>query len=291
MESIERKTLTQDEMIMELLQLLKQNNMQQESKDTYELCAYIDSLEKKLDSMTTELVNMQNRIDELQESQISKAIQARMAEAKERITVQCNEIKVKIIQTKEAVCEKAQDIVFDVKIRGMVALNRVSEILKVRDNLSSIRQKVKEAKKNVTNEINKIKAVGESIREANQLIANAVRVYVEKPEVDYSRQERKVFKTDIVAAPWKAMEKLLGSAELHLDGAIDKVDNLALDVELSRNEEIKVDMSVNDTMVVTVGENERVYGAELFEEYQKNKGEVRDNPEIKVQEHKESMKR
>ncbi len=84
MEMIERKALTQDEMIMELLQLLKQNNMQQESKDTYELCAYIDSLEKKLDSMTTELVNMQNRIDELQESQISKAIQARMAEAKER---------------------------------------------------------------------------------------------------------------------------------------------------------------------------------------------------------------
>ena len=28
------------------------------------------------------------------------------------------------------------------------------------------------------------------------------------------------------------MEKLLDSAELHLDGAIDKVDNLALDVEL-----------------------------------------------------------
>lgn len=30
METIERKALTQDEMIMELLQLLKQNNMQQE---------------------------------------------------------------------------------------------------------------------------------------------------------------------------------------------------------------------------------------------------------------------
>jgi predicted nucleotidyltransferase len=291
METIERKALTQDEMIMELLQLLKQNNMQQESKDTYELCAYIDSLEKKLDSMTTELVNMQNRIDELQESQISKAIQARMAEAKERITVQCKEIKVKIIQTKEAVREKAQNIVSDVKIRGMVALNRVSEILKVRDNLSVIRQKVREAKKNVTHEINKIKAVGESIREANQIIANAVRKYAEKPEVDYSKQERTVFKTDIVAAPWKAIEKLRNSAELHLDGAIDKVDNLALDVELSRNEEIKVGMCVNDSMVVTVGEKEHVYGAELFEEYQENQSEAKDSPKLKFQECKHSIKR
>lgn len=174
---------------------------------------------------------------------------------------------------KEEVKEKAQDIVSDVKIRGLVALGRVSEILKVKDNLVTIRGKVKEAKQSVILEINKIKAVGESVREANQLIANAVRVYAEKPEVDYSQQERTVFKTDIVAAPWKAMENLLHSAELRLDGAIDKVDNLALDVELSRNEEVQVDMRVNDTMVVTVGENERVYGADLFEEYQqKNEG-------------------
>ena len=273
METIERKALTQDEMIMELLQLLKQNNMQQESKDTYELCAYIDSLEKKLDSMTVELVNMQKRIDDLQEGQISKMIHARMVEAKERLTTQCTEIKVKIIHVKEEVKERAHDIVSDVKIRGLVALGRVSEFFKVRDHLSMIRQTVRETKMSVTHEINKIKAVGESIREANQMIANAVRVYAEKPEVDYSQQERTVFKTDIVAAPWKAMENLLHSAELHLDGAIDKVDNLALDVELSRNEEIQVDMRMNDTMVVTVEENERVYGADLFEEFQqKNEG-------------------
>ena len=291
METIERKALTQDEMIMELLQLLKQNHMQQEAKDTYELCSYIDSLEKKLDSMTAELVNMQNRIDELQESQISKMIHARMVEAKERLTAQCTEIKVKIIHVKEGVKEKAHDIVSDVKLRGLVALNRVSEILKVKDNLVTIRGKVKEVKQSVIHEINKIKAVGESVREANQLIANAVRVYAEKPEVDYSQQERTVFKTDIVAAPWKAMEKLLHSAELHLDGAIDKVDNLALDVELSRNEEMQIDMRVNDTMVVTVGENERVYGADLFEEYQQKNEGVMDQQQPVVRESKEIGRR
>ncbi len=50
MDSVEKSTLLSDEMIMELLELLKQNSMPQEANHTFELCAYIDSLEKKLDA-------------------------------------------------------------------------------------------------------------------------------------------------------------------------------------------------------------------------------------------------
>jgi len=39
-------TMTQDQIILELIKLLKQNNMYQEANYTVELCTYVDSLEK-----------------------------------------------------------------------------------------------------------------------------------------------------------------------------------------------------------------------------------------------------
>ena len=55
-------TMTQDEIILELIKLLKQNNMPQEANHTFELCTYVDSLEKKLDSMTEELTNVKQQL-------------------------------------------------------------------------------------------------------------------------------------------------------------------------------------------------------------------------------------
>ena len=55
MEAVEKSTLLKDEMIMELFELFKQNSMPKEANHTFELCAYIDSLEKKLDSMTEQM--------------------------------------------------------------------------------------------------------------------------------------------------------------------------------------------------------------------------------------------
>mgnify|MGYP002619309813 FL=1 len=61
------KTLTNEEVIRELLELLKQNAMKEQANDVFEICSYVDGLEKKIDSMTEELTNMQNQIKEMQE--------------------------------------------------------------------------------------------------------------------------------------------------------------------------------------------------------------------------------
>ena len=61
------KTLTNEEVIRELLDLLKKNAMKEQANDVFEICSYVDGLEKKIDSMTEELTNMQNQIKEMQE--------------------------------------------------------------------------------------------------------------------------------------------------------------------------------------------------------------------------------
>ena len=44
------------------LDLLKKNAMKEQANDVFEICSYVDGLEKKIDSMTEELTNMQNQI-------------------------------------------------------------------------------------------------------------------------------------------------------------------------------------------------------------------------------------
>ena len=61
------KTLTNEEVIRELLELLKQNSMNEQANDVFEICSYVGGLEKKIDSMTEELTNMQKQIKEMQE--------------------------------------------------------------------------------------------------------------------------------------------------------------------------------------------------------------------------------
>lgn len=51
------KTLTNEEVIRELLELLKKNAMKEQANDVFEICSYVDVLEKKIDSMTEELTN------------------------------------------------------------------------------------------------------------------------------------------------------------------------------------------------------------------------------------------
>ena len=43
------KTLTNEEVIRELLDLLKKNAMKEQANDVFEICSYVDGLEKKIE--------------------------------------------------------------------------------------------------------------------------------------------------------------------------------------------------------------------------------------------------
>ena len=61
----------------------------------------------------------------------------------------------------------------------------------------------------------------------------------DKPEVDYSQKEQKHLITKAVLAPMKAVKKMLVSMELHLDASIDKLDNLAMNVQLDKEKHME----------------------------------------------------
>ena len=94
------KTLTNEEVIRELLDLLKKNAMKEQANDVFEICSYVDGLEKKIDSMTEELTNMQNQIKEMQEDTLFNNAKKALSEAQERLNVRCEQIKSQVLEVK-----------------------------------------------------------------------------------------------------------------------------------------------------------------------------------------------
>ena len=57
--------------------------------------------------------------------------------------------------------------------------------------------------------------------------------------MDYSQKEQKHPITKAVLAPMKAVKKMLVSMEIHLDASIDKLDNLAMNVQLDKEKHME----------------------------------------------------
>ena len=233
------KTLTNEEVIRELLELLKKNAMKEQANDVFEICSYVDGLEKKIDSMTEELTNMQNQIKEMQEDTLVNNAKKALSEAQERLNVRCEQIKSQVLEVKAQVKSTAKSIVDEAKAKGRAALYRVSEFLEIKKRLLDIRENVRGAIKTTDKDIAKTALLAKGFREAGQTAANAFRTFADKPEVDYSRKEQKHPITKAVLAPMKAVKKILVSMELHLDASIDKLDNLDMNVQLDKEKHME----------------------------------------------------
>ena len=228
------KTLTNEEVIRELLELLKKNAMKEQANDVFEICSYVDGLEKKIDSMTEELTNMQNQIKEMQEDTLVNNAKKALSEAQERLNARCEQIKSQVLEVKAQVKSTAKSIVDEAKAKGRTALYRVSEFLGIKKRLLDIRENVRGTIKTTDKDIAKTALLAKGFREAGQTAANAFRTFADKPEVDYSQKEQKHPISKAVLAPMKAVRKLFVSMELHLDASIDKLDNLAMNVQLDK---------------------------------------------------------
>lgn len=125
--------------------------MSKEANHTFELCAYIDSLERKLDSMT-------GRIDGCKATTEGHAggytilnnLKAQVQVATDRLQERCNIMKEQLFVVKDNIKSKASEIVVESKKKGKAVLNKISELFDVKDKLMGIREHVKESQKEVS---------------------------------------------------------------------------------------------------------------------------------------------
>ena len=201
------KTLTNEEVIRELLELLKKNAMKEQANDVFEICSYVDGLEKKIDSMTEELTNMQKQIKEMQEDTLVNNAKKALSEAQQRLNDRCEQIKSQVFEVKSQVKATAKSIVSEAKVKGRAALYRVSEFLGIKNKLLTVRENVRSAIKETDRNIARTALLGKGLREAGQTAVNAFRTFADKPEVNFLQKEQKHMITKAVLASYGMQEK------------------------------------------------------------------------------------
>lgn len=273
MEMTANVELAKEKNLMELLDLLRKNNMKEAANSIFEMAVYVDVMEKKMDSVLKELVTVKDQLHKMEEREAEKGLKQSLKRAVNKLEQDCKAMKEKLFEVKAEIKVKAGEIVTAAKQKGKAALNRVAEFLGIRKKLEGIRQNVQESIADVDKSIGKIDAFGIGMREAGQKIANTFRTFADKPEKEYG--EKKFSKTELIKKPFQAKRKLLSSILNCADAAIEKTEQLAADVKKYQTDKAEWEMgsvvsieAVNPVELAVVAEQEFQYGAEAFEAHQ-----------------------
>lgn len=278
MEMTANVELTKEKNLMELLDLLRNNNMKEAANSIFEMAAYVDVMEKKMDSVLEELVTVKDQLHKMEEREAEKGLKQTIKRAVSKLEQDCKAMKEKLFEVKTEIKAKAGEIVTVAKQKGKAALNKVAEFLGIKRKLEGIRQNVQESIADVDKSIGKIDAFGRGMREAGQKIANTFRTFADKPEKEYG--EKKFSKTELIKKPFQAKRKLLSGILNCADAAIQKTEQLAADVKKYQTDKAEREMgsvdsmeAVNPAELAMVAEPEFQYGAEAFEAYERGNKE------------------
>ena len=273
MEMTANVELTKEKNLMELLDLLRKNNMKEAANSIFEMAAYVDVMEKKMDSVLDELTTVKNQLHKMEEREAEKGLKQSLKRAVNKLEQDCKAMKEKLFEVKAEIKAKAGEIVTAAKQKGKAALNKVAEFLGIKKKLEGIRQNVQESIADVDKSIGKMDAFGMGMREAGQKIANTFRTFADKPEKEYG--EKKFSKTELIKKPFQAKRKLLSGILNCADAAIEKTEQLAADVKQYQTDKAEREMgsvdsmeAVNPVELAMVAEPEFQYGAEAFEAHQ-----------------------
>ncbi|MBD5543073.1 MAG: hypothetical protein HDR01_02200 [Lachnospiraceae bacterium] len=274
MEMTENVELTKEKNLTELIDLLRKNNMQEAANNIFEMAAYVDVMENKMNTVLEELTAVKDQLHRMEEREAEKGLKQTLKRAVNKLEEDCQAMKEKLLEVKAEIKAKAGEIVTAAKQKGKAALNRVSEFLGVKKMLQDFRWNVQESIDDVDKSIGKIDAFGKGMREAGQKIANTFRTFADKPEKEYG--EKKFSKTELIKKPFKAKRKLLSGILNCADAAIEKTEQLAADVKQYQTDKAERETgsignmeAVNPAELARVAEPEFQYGAEAFEAHQK----------------------
>ena len=144
--------------MQELITLLRENNMKCETNDTFDICNYIDGLQDKISGMQIELDNMQQQLKQMEKDKLVNKLKAQLSKAQTKVSNTFGQIKTEFFIIKNSIKSKASNIVCDFKKKGRSALNKIYEVFDVKDQLVSMRVKVKESQEDVAHVRDKIDA-------------------------------------------------------------------------------------------------------------------------------------
>lgn len=272
--------ITKDEIITQLIALLRENDRTKQASEIFELAVYVDMLGNKLEQMSQELAAMHSEIQAMKDNQSPRNIRDVLSDIAVKAQNRIDDMKQILGEIKTDMKNKATEIVTEVKSRGKEVLSKVTEFFGVKQKLENIRDKIRGGISETNETLARIDGFAEGMTASNDMFVNSFRVLMGKDQKNYKDNMFVKIDSSVLKGPWEWQKKVYQSLEHHIDVAIDKVDSL----EMNDHEQIKDsvrDYNSEPTVsgygtVSMVSEEKYEYGAEAFEAFMAK----RENTEI-----------
>lgn len=304
-----------DRNVVELIELLKKNQMEREAANVADLVSYIDVLTRKLEMMNNQLDEMRKEVSDVRKTQ-DRTVEVKLIRAEDRITDSITRLSAYMIEqtqhridslkksvhaVKKFIVSKSKEIVADFKKIGKRALYNVAELLKTRHVLGGMKNSVEIGILETNDIISRIDDFGKDMREAKRAVRearqekrNALRSFMGKDQKEYDNTEKvkKFSKTELAKKPWHWQRGVYESIKHFLESSLEKLDSLESAVRDSMAKEQNFEINerifsgMDKMLFPVVAESEKKYGADSFEEYMKNDGEIEKTPVVVESEEK-----
>lgn len=141
----EGQAISNDSRIVELLELLAKNQMNAQAEQVKQMCDYVGTLEKQINSMTEEIKSVRQELVSMKEDTIAKHVKDSLKKAADILQKECDSLKQQITELKEKICNKAGKIADAAKRKGQKVLYKITQVTGMRKKLDAIKNKVDRA--------------------------------------------------------------------------------------------------------------------------------------------------
>lgn len=145
MDEVMNDSLAKDRDIADLMELLKKFHDKDGMEKLNRTVEYVDSLEQTLSAMLEQLTDMRVELKGVREqndylmTRAERTVKDALTEQVEKAEARVQELHGKLVEVKDSIKQKAQELVEAAKHQGRKALKRLSEVLHIREGMEKIK--------------------------------------------------------------------------------------------------------------------------------------------------------
>lgn len=230
----------ESDVIKQLLELLEQQNMKEQSQDFMELFRFAAGMQVQLSVMTEELQNVKGQLAELKSSQ-PQDVQSSVIENVAQLEEKTGSLSEKLSDVKNHLVQIAKQAVNVFKEKGKQEMGAVLQkgIANVQKMLSGHREKLTDLLVDAEKTANQIDSIGDELKQIGNSAVNVGRLIAGKGTKEVSEEKPGVALTRLINAPVKKNIANLKRKIGHLDKITEKLEQTSARFEPKKGTEKK----------------------------------------------------
>lgn len=245
----EMKNMEETDVIKQLIELMEQQNMKEQSQDFMEILSYVAGMQLQLGAMVGELQGVREQLAQMQENE-PKPARSNLGEKLKQLEGKVADLSEQLSKIKDHLVEMAGQAVRAFKDKGVQAMNQVLQkgISNVRKPLENCHTKLSELLLDSEKTANQIDSIGDELKHMGNSIANVGRLISGKGTKEISDEKQGVVLTRMINKPVKKrianLQKDLGRTE----AILKKLDKISARLEPDKGREKTERISVKDKL-------------------------------------------